>query len=114
MVRDELDPESSHAYIGRNADHVIELLHQPTGTDMTTGDQLTVSDDTQRTVRLDREGELVTRLLSDPDGGWQPIDQRRIDLEDTVYVGLAACSTVPGETSTATFEDVVVERLDER
>jgi len=112
MVRDELDAESGHAYIGRNADHVIELLHQPTATDMTTGHQLTVSDDTQRTVRLDREGDLVTRFLSGPDGEWQPIDQRRIDLEDTVYVGLAACSTVPGETSTATFEDVVVERLE--
>jgi len=39
--------------------------------------------------------------LATPDGEWQPIDQRRIDLGETVYVGLAVCST----TSMATFEE---------
>lgn len=112
MIRDELDPESSHAHIGRNADHVVELLHRSSAGDMTTGNQLTVSEDAKRTVRLERTGKLVTRSLSTPDGEWQPIDQRRIDLDETVYVGLAVCSTVPGETSTATFEDVVVQRLE--
>ena len=112
MIRDALDPESAHAYVGRNADHVIELLRRETTDEMTTGDQLTVSEDSKRTLRLDRDGDLVTVSIRDPEGEWQPIDQRRIDLGETVHVGLAVCSTVPDETATATFDDVTVRRLD--
>jgi len=110
MLRESTQADASHGYVGQNADRNVELLWRETADGLTSGNHL--SGDKPRRMRIDRVGDRLTCSISGPGAQWYAIDQRRIDLDSQVAVGLAVCSTVPNRTSTAVFEDVAVRRLD--
>ncbi|MFI5694414.1 alginate lyase family protein [Kribbella sp. NPDC051586] len=57
-------------------------------------------------VRMIRQGTTCTGLIS-PDGStWTEVGSSRLDLGRTLYVGLAVCSTLGQDTTTATFDKV--------
>lgn len=57
-------------------------------------------------VRLTRQGNTFTGHIS-PDGtNWTKVGSAKLQLEHHLYVGLAACSTLDIETTTAAFDNV--------
>jgi hypothetical protein len=111
MVRDSLDPEAAHGFVGRIASGESEVLWASERGALTRSQQFGNPNEPFERFRLDREGELVTASVRHGDA-WLPVDQRRVALDDRVHVGLVVCSVTPGEACTATFEDVTVRRLD--
>jgi len=109
MLRESTQADASHGYVGQNAGRNVELLWRETDDALTSGNHL--SGEEPRRMRIDRVGDRLTCSIAGPDAQWHAIDQRRIDLDSRVAVGLAVCSTVPNRTSTAVFEDVAVRRL---
>jgi regulation of enolase protein 1 (concanavalin A-like superfamily) len=57
-------------------------------------------------VRVIRIGSVVMGAYSTDGVRWTTVDSLRIDLDQTCYVGLIACSSNPGALAEATFENV--------
>jgi signal transduction histidine kinase len=111
MLRESLDPGASHGFVGRIASGESEVLWATDPGAPTRSQQFGNPNEPFERFRLDREGPLVTASVRHGDA-WVPVDQRRVSLGDRVLVGLVVCSVTPGETCSATFEDVTVRRLD--
>jgi|GEM_PF-376445 len=111
MIRDSLDPDAPHGYVGRIASGEAEVLWGTEHGEYTRSQQFDAGSEQFDRFRLDREGSLVTCWVR-RGGSWLPVDQRRVALSDPVHVGLAVCSVTPGESCAVTFEDVTVCRLE--
>jgi two-component system aerobic respiration control sensor histidine kinase ArcB len=111
MIRDSLDPDAPHGYVGRIASGESEVLWGTEHGEHTRSQQFDAGGEQFDCFRLDREGSLVTCWVR-RGGSWLPVDQRRVALDDPVHVGLAVCSVTPGESCAVTFEDVTVCRLE--
>jgi hypothetical protein len=111
MIRDSLDPDAAHGYVGRIASGEAEVLWQTEHDVYTRSQQFDAGSQQFDRFRLDREGSLLTCWVR-RGGSWLPVDQRRVTLSDPVHVGLAVCSVTPGTSCAATFEDVTVCRLE--
>lgn len=111
MIRESLDPDAAHGFLGRIASGESEVLWATERGAPTWSQQFGNPNEPVERFRLDREGPLVTASVRHGDA-WVPVDQRRVSLEDPIHVGLAVCSVTPGDAATATFEDVTVRRLD--
>jgi hypothetical protein len=61
-------------------------------------------------IRVVREGGLLTAYHSADGARWTLVASDRIDMPDTVYVGLAVSSDNPATPATATFASVLVRR----
>jgi len=111
MVRDSLDPDATHGYVGRIASGEAEVLWATDHGGHTRTQQFEAGGQQFDRFRLDREGSLITCWVR-RGGSWLPVDQRRVALSNPVHVGLAVCSVTPGESYAVTFEDVTVSRLE--
>jgi len=111
MIRDSLDPDAAHGYVGRIATGEAEVLWQTEHDAYTRSQQFDAGGQQFDRFRLDREGSLVTCWVR-RGGSWLPVDQRHVALSDPVQVGLAVCSVTPGESCAVTFEDVTLCRLE--
>ncbi|WP_181686245.1 ATP-binding protein [Halorhabdus salina] len=112
MIRDSLDENSLHGFIGRTAEHGTELLWCDRPGTATTSQHLEEANDDYGWYRIDRDGDLLTCSVSRDGTTWDQIDQRQVPLPEEVLVGLVTCSTVARRATTATFEDVTVRRID--
>jgi len=111
MIRDDLEEDSAHGYVGLTRD-LVEVLWCPIAEEPTTSQHLQNAEGTYEWVRIDREGDRLTLSVSADGTAWHPIDQRRISFEDPVHAGLVVCSAVHRDTCVATVEDVSLRRLD--
>ena len=112
MVRNSLDSDAVHQYVGRTAAAGLELLWRDHLDEPTQSYQLEQARGVSRWVRLDREDDLVTCSAS-PDGeAWTVVGQRRLPLGESVHFGLAVCSVIPRQLCEATFEDVSLCRVE--
>ncbi len=112
MIRDGVDDDGAFAFVGSTGDHGTETMwRERRGVDAAS-DQLEEPYEIYQWYRVDAVGDRVTLFVSTDGTEWQALDQRRIDLDDSVAVGLVVCSHSEGETSEATFEDVTVTELD--
>ncbi|WP_154551756.1 MULTISPECIES: ATP-binding protein [unclassified Halorhabdus] len=112
MVRNSLDEDSLHGFVGRTAEHGTELLWCDRPGTKTTSQHLEEANDDYEWLRIDREGDVLTCSVSRDGATWNLIDQRHVPLAKEVLVGLATCSAVARRATTATFEDVTVRRID--
>lgn len=112
MVRDSLDEDSVHAYVGRTPDWGTELLWRTEPDTKTVSQHLTESHDDFEWFRIDRRGTLVTCWVSHDGEEWQLVDQRSVQFSEPVHVGIVACSVIPQNAGTAVFEDVSVQTLE--
>jgi len=111
MVRESLDPEAAHGFLGRIASGESEVLWATGRGAPTRSQQFGNANEPVERFRLDRVGLLVTASVRHGDT-WVPVDQRRVSLGERVHVGLTVCSVTPGDACSVTFEDVTVRRLD--
>lgn len=112
MVRDDLDPDATYGFAGTTPTRGSELLCRTTSGADGTSQQLAAEPFPVEWYRLDRVGDRITAWLSTDGQSWHTVHERRIDVSDPVYVGLAVSSVVPGVVAEATFRGVGVERLD--
>jgi len=112
MVRDTLAEDAAFAFVGATGDHGTETMWREAAGATAGSDQLEEPYDAYPWYRLDAVDGTVTLSWSTHGENWRAIDQRRIDLTDSVVVGLAVCSHSADETSEAAFEDVNVTELD--
>ncbi|GAB3685127.1 hypothetical protein GCM10028857_15080 [Salinarchaeum chitinilyticum] len=112
MVRDNLEEDSCHGYVGLTRDLIEVLWCDSTGAP-TTSQHLRNADRVYDWIRIDREGDRLTVAVSADGETWHPIDQRRISCTEPVHAGLAVCSAVHRDSCTAIFEDVALHRLDD-
>jgi len=108
VVRDGPASTAPFGFVGKTADHGSEVLWRPSADAHTTSDQYEAGADLPRWYRLERVGDSLTAFVS-PDGEtWTAVDQRRVELSDTVHAGLAVCSHDPDVRTDARFDDVAV------
>jgi regulation of enolase protein 1 (concanavalin A-like superfamily) len=112
MVRDALDEDASFAFVGATAEHGTETVWRDRSGADATSEQFEESYEAYRWYRADIVDGDVTLSMSTDGDEWQPIDQRHVDLDGDLFVGLAVCSHTREETCEAQFEDVIVTRLD--
>jgi len=112
MIRDSLDEDATYAYAGATPRRGTELLWRThRGTDGMS-QTLEVDPFAVDWYRVDRVGGRLTAWLSTDGQTWEPVDERRIEIDGPVYVGLAVSSIVPGALAEATFRHVTVSTLD--
>ncbi|WP_436909725.1 PAS domain-containing protein [Halosimplex marinum] len=112
MVRDTLAEDAAFAFVGATSDHGTETMWRHEAGASAGSDQIEEPYDAYPWYRLDAVDGTVTLSWSTDGEEWQAIDQRRIDLADSVVVGLAVCSHSADDTSEAVFENVTVTELD--
>ena len=59
-------------------------------------------------VRLSRKGNAITGFISADGNHWQELASKQVRMDETVYVGLTACSQLEGVSTTVTYDNVVV------
>jgi len=111
MVRDSLNEDAVHGYVGQTVDYGTELLWCTEPGSPTASQHVTEEYGSYEWFRIDRTGSQVTCRVSADGRVWDVIDQRSVPYEDPVHVGLAVCSVVPRNRCTAVFENVEVCRL---
>jgi signal transduction histidine kinase/regulation of enolase protein 1 (concanavalin A-like superfamily) len=112
MVRDGLDDDAAFAFVGATSEYGSETLwRERTGAEAAS-EQFEEPYDAFQWYRVDAIGGEVTLSFSTDGEEWQALDQRPVELGDSVCVGLAVCSHTTDETIEARFENVTVRELD--
>lgn len=111
MIRDSLESGSPSGSIGRTQRFGTQVSWQsaPDGQTLT---QDVEEEELFTWYRIDRVGDQVTCYVSTDGHEWVPVDQRRVELSDEIYVGLVATSSVPDRPARITFESIEVSSLD--
>lgn len=112
MLRDSLEPDTPYGFIGQTLRFGTEVDWQSTA-DGTPLSQNVDEEELFTWYRIDRVGDRVTCYVSTDGREWFAVDQRRVDLDDEIYVGLAATSSVPGRQARMTFESIDIAETDE-
>jgi len=112
MVRDSPDADAAFAFVGATSDFGSETLWREWGGAEAASEQFGEPYEAFQWYRIDAIDGRVTLSFSTDGEEWQPLDQRPVDLDGSVCVGLAVCSHTSDETIEARFEDVTVTRLD--
>jgi len=111
MVRDGLDDDAPFAFVGATESHGTETLWRAHRGGDAASDQFEEPYDVYQWYRIDAIGDEVTLSFSRDGEAWQALDQHRIDLDDSLAVGLAVCSHSEEETSEAVYDSVTVNEL---
>lgn len=59
-------------------------------------------------IRIVRDGKDVSSYVSDVNGNWRLIGNLKMNLSETIYVGIAATSATTGSSTVAKFEEVSI------
>ncbi len=59
-------------------------------------------------VKLTRKDDTVTGLISADGHTWQELGSEQVRMNETIYVGLVACSQLEGVSTTVTYDNVVI------
>lgn len=111
MVRDGLGPDDAYGYLGRTVGRGTEVLWR-TDSGGETSRHLLDDERSPQWLRIDRVEDTVTFSVSHNGSNWSRLDQRRIELSDSVHVGLAVSGAIPTDECEATFADVEGWKLD--
>lgn len=111
MVRDSLDEDAAYGHVAATVGHGTKIDWRAADGEEGTSRHLEDTDVERPWYRIDRVGERLTISASTDGDVWDPLDQRRIALDDPVVVGLTVCSVQPDELTDATFDSVAVNRL---
>jgi hypothetical protein len=108
MIRETLDPGSTHAFILVSAAKGVAFQRRETtgGASVNTAGSLSTA---PHWVKLTRSGNTFTAYES-PDGAtWTLVGTDTIAMGSTVYVGLAVTSHTTGASATCTFDNVSLQ-----
>jgi len=111
MVRDGLDDDAAFGFVGATESHGTETLWRAHRGEDAASNQFEEPYDVYQWYRIDLIGDEVTLSFSRDGDEWQALDQHRIDLDDSLAVGLAVCSHSEAETSEAVYDSVTVDEL---
>ena len=106
MVRSGLDTEATYGFAGSSGEHGLGLLWRTKRGEPGVSQHLEGLSDAMSWYRLDRVGDTITAFCSADGEEWYPVDQRQVDLDEAVQVGLAVCSNIAGERTEVTFADL--------
>jgi signal transduction histidine kinase len=112
MVRDSRDDDAAFAFVGATSDFGSETLWREWNGAEAASEQFGEPYEAFQWYRIDAIDGEVTLSFSTDGEEWQPLDQRSVELDGDVCVGLAVCSHTTDETIEARFEDVTVSELD--
>ncbi|NLV08885.1 PAS domain-containing protein [Halomicrobium mukohataei] len=112
MVRDGLDDEASYGHVGLTEGHGTKIDWRTSQGASGTTRHLEESSLDAPWYRVDRIDDTLTIYCSTDGRSWRPLDQRRIELTDPVWVGTTVCSVQPEELARSTVEHLTVTRLD--
>jgi PAS domain S-box-containing protein len=112
MVRGSLDDDAAFAFVGATGEYGTETLWRDRSGADAASEQFEEPYEAYQWYRADLVDGDVTLSFSTDGEEWQPLDQRPVDLEGDLCVGLAVCSHSRDATCEAQFEDVTVTRLD--
>lgn len=110
-VRAGTDERAPFGYVGTTADHGSETTWRFARDGHTDSHQFEERPDAFSWYRIEYADGVCTCYLGDGDD-WRPVDQRSVDLGETVTLGLLVCAHDPERTCEATFESVSACRLD--
>lgn len=111
-VRSGVDESAPFGYVGTTEAHGSEVTWRLARDGFTDSDQFEELPDTFPWYRVSYVDGVVTCYLSEDGDEWHPVDQRTVDLGETVTAGLLVCSHSGKQTSEATFADVRAEELE--
>lgn len=109
IVRAGLDPDDVYADVAQHGVGLISLQFRRTKGGTTEEVQTSIT--APATLRLERTGNVISAEVAKPGGAFQPIGALTIDLPETAYVGLAACSHDTADRQTAVFTDVNLREI---
>lgn len=105
MIRESLDSQSRHAFIGLTPNGVAEFLRRPNAGSET---EATVSEDwpIQSWVRLQRQGNLVTGFVSTNGQDWVVVGSIQGSFAGSVLVGIGVTSHAPSQLTEARLDGI--------
>jgi regulation of enolase protein 1 (concanavalin A-like superfamily) len=104
MIRESLQDDARHAFLFVSPGNGIGFerrVKQGRMAAQTDAGSMT----TPVWVRLVRRGKTISAYTSDTGAKWTLVASSMVNMNASVYVGLAVTSHVPNKTATATFED---------
>ncbi len=113
MIRSGTDEDCAYGHVGATAAQGSEVLWR--GRPGAGGRSQLLGDDADRFeyYRIDRVGDTVTCSVSRRGKDWYAVDQRPVEFDKQVLVGIAVSSLSPEYPTTAVVEDVTVTSLSE-
>ena len=111
MIRESLASDAAHAMVVGTPESGARLQHRAEAGSESEDMGLDDSAESPVWLRLEREGSLLTGMISYDGQTWESEHSVTIDLPETVVVGLAVTSHDNTALSTATFEDVSLSWL---
>ena len=109
IVRAGLEPDDVYADVAQHGVGLIALQYRKTKGGETLEVRTPIT--APATLRLERTGNVISAEVAKPGGAFQPIGALSIDLPETAYVGLAACSHDTGDRQTALFTNVSLREI---
>ncbi|NJW51949.1 M4 family metallopeptidase [Salinimicrobium oceani] len=112
MIRESLDPDAEFALTSINAGSLLSghtstfRYRKTTGAraSMTSGNSAAIPE----YIRIVRKGKDVSSYVSGGNGNWRLVGSSKMNLSETLYVGIAATSATTGTSTVASFEEVTV------
>ena len=111
MVRSTLDDHAAFGFVGATSEHGTETLWRTRDGEHADSTQFEEPYDAYQWYRIDAVDDEVTLSFSTDGEEWHHLDQRPIELGDTVQAGIVACSHTDDETITVEFTDVSASDL---
>jgi len=112
MIRGSTDEDAAYGHIGATGNFGSEVLWRGEPGEAGVSHQPERGSNPFEWYRVERVGDRVACAVSDDGTTWQTVDERPVDLGDSICVGLAVCSVKRREPATAAFEDVTVTDLE--
>ncbi len=112
VIRESLAADAKFAMTSINAGSALSEYTATFRYRKTTGGRASLSKGNQASlpeyIRIVRNGRDVSSYVSDVNGNWNLIGSLKMNLSETLYVGIAATSATTGSSTVAKFEDVTV------
>lgn len=111
MVRNGTTEDATYGYVGRTGGHGAEVLWRLHDGEPGVSQILGSDAGDFEYFRVERVGDTVTCSVSEDGHEWIAVDQRPVAFDGDVCAGLAVCSNIRREPTTAVFEDVTITHL---
>ncbi|MFD2519221.1 M4 family metallopeptidase [Salinimicrobium flavum] len=112
VLRESLNPDAKFALTSINAGSLLSGYNAAFRYRKTVGAKASVANGNSAAIpeyiRIVRNGKDVSSYVSDVNGNWNLIGSLKMNLSDTLYVGIASTSATTGSSTVAKFEEVSV------
>ena len=112
MIRNKLTPESKNAYMYYSP-KMLGFHHRSSWRNSCRNNEISYSIELPYWLKLIRKGDKFISQRSSNGKTWHTVEIKSMDMQDTLYYGLAICSRDTTHLAKAVFDNVIIKKYEQ-